>query len=82
MVLIRLIVGVFNIAIVGFLIFEMLRVAKEPMKRSKKVMILVGGIMLLLAPFGMFFRIFGPTPQYFLVYPLAIGLFIYLTKKL
>lgn len=82
MIVIRLLVLVFNVAVVGFLIYEMLQAAKTPMKRSKKLMILIGGIVLLLAPFGMFLRFFAPTPQYFVVYPLAIALFIYLTKQL
>ena len=82
MILLRFLLLVFNVAVVGFLVYRMLEVARQPMERSKKVLIMVGGILLLLAPFGMFLRIFLPTPQYFLIYPLAIGLFIYLSQKL
>jgi len=82
MILLRFLLLVFNVAVVAFLIYRMLEVARQPMERSKKVMIMVGGVLLLLAPFGMFVGIFLPTPQYFLIYPIAIGLFIYLTKKL
>jgi hypothetical protein len=82
MVLLRLLVVVFNVGVVGFLIFEMLRVAKEPVKSSQKTLILIGGIILLLAPLGMFIGFFRPALQYFLIYPLAIGLFLYLAKKL
>ena len=81
MIVIRFIVLLFNVAVVGFLIYHMLQVAKEP-NRSRKWMILVGGTILLLAPFGMFLRFFAPTPQYFFIYPLAIGLFLYLTRML
>lgn len=82
MILLRFLLLVFNVAVVAFLIFRMLEVVRQPMERAKKVMIIVGGVLLLLAPFGMFIGIFLPTPQYFLIYPIAIGLFIYLTKKL
>ncbi len=78
----RLLLVVFNVAVVTFLIYRMLAVAKQPMERSKKIIIITGGIILLLAPFGMFFGIFLPSPQYFFVYPVAISLFLYLTKQL
>lgn len=78
----RLLLVVFNVAVVTFLIYRMLAVAKQPMERSKKIIIMTGGIILLLAPFGMFFGIFLPSPQYFFVYPVAISLFLYLTKQL
>jgi hypothetical protein len=78
----RLLLVVFNVAVAAFLVYRMLGIAKQPMERSKKVIIMTGGILLLLAPFGMFVGIFAPAPQYFLIYPLAISLFIYLTKQL
>ncbi|MBA4055843.1 MAG: hypothetical protein C0490_14100 [Marivirga sp.] len=78
----RFLLVVFNVGVVAFLIYRMLAIAKQPMERSKKIVIMTGGIILLLAPFGMFFGIFAPAPQYFFIYPLAISLFIYLTKQL
>lgn len=82
MTVLRLLLVVFNVAVVTFLIYRMLAVARQPMERSKKIIIMTGGIILLLAPFGMFFGIFLPSPQYFFVYPVAISLFLYLTKQL
>ena len=82
MILLRLLLVVFNVAVATFLIYRMLIVAKEPMERSKKVIIFTGGILLLLAPFRMFLGIFVPTFQYFIIYPVAISLFLYLTKQL
>lgn len=82
MVLIRFLLIAFNVAIIGFLIYRMIEVVKAPMERPKKTMILVGGILLLLAPMGIFLKIFSATPQYFLVYPVAIFMFLYLTKQL
>lgn len=73
---------VFNVAIISFLIYKMVDVIRRPMEKSKKAMILIGGTLLLLAPLGIFFRFFAATPQYFVVYPLAIFMFLYLTKQL
>lgn len=82
MIVLRLLLVVFNVAVVTFLIYRMLAIAKSPMQNSKKAIIITGGIMLLLAPFGMFLGFFLPTPQYFIIYPVAISLFLYLTKQL
>jgi hypothetical protein len=82
MALLRFLLLLFNAAIVTFLIYEMIRVARAPVERMKKIIIIVGGCLLLLAPFGMFLRFFAPTFQYFIIYPVAISLFIYLTKRM
>jgi hypothetical protein len=82
MILIRFLITAFNVAIITFLIYRMLIVFKEPMDRSKKTMILLGGIILLLVPIGIFLRFFGASPQYFVVYPVAVVLFLYLTKQM
>ena len=82
MALIRLFLILFNVCIVAFLIYRMVDVIRRPLERSKKAMILIGGTMLLLAPLGIFFKFFAATPQYFLIYPVAIFMFLYLTKQL
>ena len=82
MVALRFLLIVFNVAVVAFLIYRIFAVVKQPIERSKKILIVIGGCLLLLAPFGMFFGIFGASPQYFVVYPVAISLFLYLTKQL
>ena len=82
MALLRLFVIAFNVVVIAFLIYKMIDVIRRPMEKTRKTMILVGGTILLLAPLGMFFRFFAPAPQYFLVYPVAIFLFLYLTKQL
>jgi LPS O-antigen subunit length determinant protein (WzzB/FepE family) len=82
MALLRFLLVAFNVAVVTFLIYRMLQVIKQPMDRSKKIILLMGGIILLLVPFGIFFRIFIPTPQYFIIYPVAIFFFLYLTRQL
>ena len=82
MVALRFLLIVFNVAVVTFLIYRIFAVARQPIEKSKKILIITGGCLLLLAPFGMFFGIFGAYPQYFVVYPVAIALFLYLTKQL
>lgn len=78
----RILLIAFNVAVVGLLVYRIVATFREPMTPSRKMVIRIGGIMLLLAPLGIFFRFFAATPQYFLIYPVAIGLFLYLTKQL
>lgn len=82
MALLRLLLILFNVLVIGFLIYKMIDVIKRPVERLRKTWILIGGTLLLLAPLGIFFRFFAATPQYFIVYPVAIFLFLYLTKQL
>ena len=82
MALLRFVLLVFNVAIISFLIYKMVDVIKRPIEKSRKAMILIGGTLLLLAPLGIFFRFFAATPQYFVIYPVAIFMFLYLTNQL
>jgi hypothetical protein len=82
MVVLRFLLIVFNVAVVTVLAYRLLVVIRQPMEKSKKILIVVGAAMLLLAPLGIFIGIFRPTLQYFLIYPIAISLFLYLTKQL
>lgn len=82
MAILRLLVIVFNIAVVTFLLYRMFQVLNISMDRFKKTMILTGGMLLLLAPFGMFFNFFAPTAQYFLIYPVAIGVYLYMIREI
>jgi hypothetical protein len=81
MILLRFLLIAFNVAVIGFLIYEMVTVIQKPIERTRKNLFLIGGTMLLLAPLGMFFGFFTPSPQYFLIYPVAIFMFLYLTKR-
>jgi hypothetical protein len=82
MIIVRLLVLVFNVAVITFLIYELIRVGREPMERWRKRLIIVGGILLLVSPLAMFLRFIPASPQYLLIYPVAISLFIYLIRKL
>ena len=81
MVILRMLLLFFNVAVVGFLVYRMLQVIKSTLSGTKKALILFTGVMLLLAPLGIFVGIFLPTVHYLLVYPLAISLFLYLIKE-
>ncbi len=80
--MLRLLLIAFNVAIIGFLIYRIIEVIRRPPEKTRKAVFLIGGVLLLLAPLGMFFQFFAPTPQYFLVYRVAIFMFLYLTKQL
>ena len=81
MIVLRFLLLAFNVAIVTFLIYTMLQIMKEPIRTSRKATILIGGIILLLAPFGILFRIFAPTFQYLLIYPAAIAIYLYMIRQ-
>lgn len=78
--MIRFIVLAFNVAAVAFLIYSLLEVIRQPLSRQKKAVIITAGIILLILPFAFFIRIIPPTMLYFLIYPVAVSLFIYLIR--
>ena len=82
MVALRFFLILFNVAVVTFLVYKIVMVINQPVERCRKIMVVLGGILLLLAPIGIFIGIFAPTFQYFLIYPIAISLFLYLTRQL
>lgn len=81
MIILRFLVLFFNVAIVTFLIYRMFEVIKKPMPKMKKVPIIGTGIFLLIVPFSFFLRIMPPSMIYFLAYPVAVSLFIYLIRE-
>jgi hypothetical protein len=82
MVLLRLLLIAFNVGVVTYLIYHLFEVSRQSISKTRKTVVIVGGIMLLIAPLGMFFRIFFPTMQYFIIYPVAIAMYVYLTRQL
>jgi glycopeptide antibiotics resistance protein len=82
MILARILLVAFNVAIIGFLIYRMFEFSKRTVSTSKKATFIIGGIVLLLIPFGILLRFFAPSAAYLVIYPVAIGLFLYLTKQL
>jgi hypothetical protein len=79
MILIRMLLLAFNVAVVTYLIYRLLQIYKsdEDQKRWK-----IGiGIFLLLVPITMLFGFIKPTPIYLFLYPVAISLHIYLIRN-
>ena len=80
--ILRFLVITFNVAIVGYLVYRMIEISRVMMPPWKKTFIVVGGIILLLVPIGMFFTLFRPTMSYFLIYPVAIAVYLYMIREL
>ena len=81
MVIVRFLILFFNVAIVTFLIYRMFEVIKQPLPKTKKVPIIGTGIFLLIVPFAFVFRMIPLSTIYFLAYPVAVSLFIYLIRE-
>lgn len=78
--MIRFIVLAFNVAAVTFLIYSLFEIIRQPLPKQKKAVIITAGIMLLILPFAYFLRIIPPSTLYFLIYPVAVSLFVYLIR--
>lgn len=81
MLILRFLVLLFNVAVITFLIYRMFGIARQPLPKTKKAVILTAGIFLLIVPFSFFLKIFPPSMLYFLVYPVAVSLFVYLIRE-
>jgi hypothetical protein len=81
MIILRFLVLLFNVAVVTFLISRMFGVVKLPIPKTKKAVILTAGIFLLIVPLSFFLNIMPPSMLYFLIYPVAVSLFIYLIRE-
>jgi hypothetical protein len=77
--MIRVLIMLFNVAVVGLLIYHLLRLNSLNIEPSRKRIILITGIVLLLLPTTMLLRFIPFTLLYFFIYPLGIALFISLT---
>jgi hypothetical protein len=79
--ILRFLILFFNVAVVTFLIYRMFGVIKQPMPKTRKAVILTAGVFLLIFPFAFILRIVPVSTVYFLIYPVAISLFIYLIRE-
>lgn len=82
MLILRFVIVAFNVVVVTFLLWRILEVIKQPLPGWKKTVVIIGALILLFAPLGIFLRFFAPTFQYFLIYPIAIGLYLYMIREL
>lgn len=80
MIIMRFLVLAFNVAAVTFLIYTLFEITRQPLPKGKKAVIITAGIILLIVPFMFFLRIIPPSTLYFLLYPVAVSLFIYLIR--
>ena len=69
----------FNVAVVGLLIYRLIMLSQTQMEPSRKRILLITGIVLLLLPVTMLLRLIPVTTLYFFIYPLGIALYLYLT---
>lgn len=79
MILIRMLLLAFNVAVVTYLIYRLLQIYKSDQdQKGWKIGI---GIFLLLVPVTMLFGFIKPTPLYLFLYPVAISLHLYLIRN-
>jgi hypothetical protein len=81
MIILRFLVLVFNVAVITFLLYRMFAIARQPIHKTKKAVILTAGIFLLIVPLSFFLRIMPPSMAYFVAYPVAVSFFIYLIRE-
>ncbi len=79
MILIRMLLLAFNVAVVTYLIYRLLQIYKsDEDQKGWKIGI---GIFLLLVPVTMLFGFIKATPLYLFLYPVAISLHLYLIRN-
>jgi hypothetical protein len=79
MILIRMLLLAFNVAVVTYLIYRLLQIYKSDQDQKRwKIGI---GVFLLLVPITMLFGFIKPTPIYLFLYPVAISLHLYLIRN-
>jgi hypothetical protein len=79
MILIRMLLLAFNVAVVTYLIYRLLQLYKSDVdQKGWKIGI---GIFLLLVPITMLFGFIKPSPIYLFLYPVAISLHLYLIRN-
>lgn len=79
MALLRILLVAFNVAIVTFLVYRLLQICGSASPR--KGLIIASGVFLLLLPVTILVGFIKPTAIYIILYPVAISLFVYLTKN-
>jgi hypothetical protein len=79
MMLVRIFLLAFNVAVVTYLIYRLLQIYKS--NSPNKNWIVGIGIFLLLVPITMLMGFVKPTPTYLFLYPVAISLHLYLIRN-
>lgn len=76
----RILLLALNATAFGFLIYSLVRIYQVEVGSNSRTIKLIGGVVLLLLPIAMLANFIKPTPVYMLIYPLAIGAFIFLIR--
>ncbi len=79
MILFRVLLLAFNVAVVAYLIYRILQIQKTD--NPNKTWIIVISIFLLLLPATMLMGFVRPSAVYLLLYPLAIAVHLYLIRN-
>ncbi len=79
MILIRIFLLAFNVAVVTYLIYRILQIQKSDNPNKKWIIVI--SILLLLIPATMLMGFIKPSPVYLFVYPIAISLHLYLIRN-
>ncbi len=79
MILIRMFLLAFNVAVVTYLIYRLLQLYRSDTEQKGLKMGI--GIFLLLVPIVMVFGFIKPTPAYLFLYPVAISLHLYMIRN-
>lgn len=79
MILIRIFLLAFNVAVVTYLIYRILQIQKS--NNLNKRWIIIISIFLLLIPTVMLMGFLKPSPVYLFLYPVAISLHLYLIRN-
>ena len=75
----RILLVAFNTAIITYLVYRLVQIYRSA--SAYKAIILIAGIVLLLLPITVLIGFIKPTVIYVLIYPIAIGSFIFLIKN-
>lgn len=79
MILIRIFLLAFNVAVVTYLIYRILQIQRS--ENPNKKWIIAISIFLLLIPTTMLMGFLKPSPVYLFLYPVAISLHLYLIRN-
>lgn len=79
MIILRVLLIAFHVALITYMIYRLMQVYRS--YSSNKGWILAIGIFLLLLPTTILVGFIKPSAIYVLVYPVAVGLFIYLINE-
>ncbi|HMR56656.1 MAG TPA: hypothetical protein PLM56_17650 [Cyclobacteriaceae bacterium] len=78
MILIRILLLAFNVAVVAYLIYRILQIQKSDNPNKKWIIAI--SILLLLIPTTMLMGFVKPSLIYLMLYPVAISLHLYLIR--